>query len=605
MKIHKPNLLGVSIPYSQLIVVTVLLISGCASLEPSTDTAQATQVASEQKEESVTGNADSKKAETAQKPELPRPDEYPVKPFDKETLYLLLAAEFAGYRGQYDVAMSNYVKATQSTQDPGIAERATRLASYLKRDDAARQTARVWAQTDPDNLDAHRHAADQLMKAGRLEEAMTHMEAIKRLGGSANFDVFAYRAANLDPEGRDALLDAMTRLLEDYPGDQQLMFSRAVLLEQVGRYEEAVQVADELLAKKQDVNFIILKVNGLKQLNRADEAVDFLASAVDSMPENRRLRLVYARHLFAADRLKDAAAQYEHVLEESPDDGDILFALALISMEQQDDHATRKYLNRMIQGNRRAGEAHFYLGRLAETNGDISSAIEKYKRAGESYGYLPAQSRVAGLLLEQGQVSEARSYLESRRAEQPDRHDDLIQIEAQLLSEQGLEPQTFDVLDKAIAVEPGNTNLLYVRAMMAQKFGHLDILERDLRRIIELDPDHADALNALGYTLTDQTDRHEEALALIERAIEIRPNEAAFIDSLGWVQYKLRNYEQAAAHLRRALDMLPNDEVAAHLGEVLWVMGKKSEANEVWEKALERTPDSQILKDVIDRLRDS
>jgi Flp pilus assembly protein TadD len=128
-------------------------------------------------------------------------------------------------------------------------------------------------------------------------------------------------------------------------------------------------------------------------------------------------------------------------------------------------------------------------------------------------------------------------------------------------------------------------------------------LEADLRRVIELDPDNADALNALGYTLTDQTDRHEEALELIEKALTIKPHEASFIDSLGWVQYRLNNFEIALTHLRRAFEMFRNDEIAAHLGEVLWVVGDRTEANQVWEKGLELAPESEILKDVIQRFR--
>ena len=137
--------------------------------------------------------------------------------------------------------------------------------------------------------------------------------------------------------------------------------------------------------------------------------------------------------------------------------------------------------------------------------------------------------------------------------------------------------------------------------MTGEKFGHLDILERDLKAIISLEPNNADALNALGYSLTDQTDRHEEALELITKALNIKPNEAAFIDSMGWVLYRLENFEEAVTYLRRALELFPNDEVAAHLGEVLWALGEEIEAGEVWQKALEMAPDSEILKQVIKR----
>lgn len=531
----------------------------------------------------------------------PHPDDYPVAPFQEDTLYELLVAEVAGYRGQYDTALKKYVDAAVETRDPGVAARATRLAAYLKENDSALTTSQIWAEEDPEDIDAHRHAADQLMRAGELEGAVLHLEAVKRLGGLADFPMFAYRAANLDEQSRDGLLTVLSRMLEEFPADEQLMFSKAVLLEQNGRLAEALELTDLLLAEKKNINVIILKVNALKDLHRTEDALEFLEDAITEMEENRRLRLIYARMLFEAERLEDAMAQYKIVHEQSPSDGDILFALALISMELERDQEAKDYFEQMVRWNRRAGEAHFYLGSIAEKSNDVPAALREYKQVGTGYEFLPAQSRIAALMMEQGRLNEARTYLETQRAQHPDRFNQLIMVEAQLLSDRGHEKAVFNLMDMAIAQDPRNIDLLYYRAMAGEKFDRLEILERDLGRIIEMDPDNADALNALGYTLTDRTERHEEALALIQRALEIKPDEAAFIDSLGWVMYRLNNFDAAITHLRRALELFPNDEVAAHLGEVLWTVGDKAAASEVWEKALELAPDSEILKKVIER----
>jgi len=317
------------------------------------------------------------------------------------------------------------------------------------------------------------------------------------------------------------------------------------------------------------------------------------------LPENRRLRLIYARFLFETDDLDGSRAQYELVLKDAPSDGDVLFALALIAFEQKDDVEAERHLLEMVRWSRRVGEAHFYLGSIAERRNDLAQAIREYKQVGTGYEFLPAQSRIASIMIEQGRVQEARDYLARLRAEEPERRDQLIMVEAQLLSERSLRDEVFDLLDTSLAEDPKNIDLLYFRAMTGEKFGDLSILERDLRAIITIQPGNADALNALGYTLTDRTDRHEEALALIERALAINPSEAAFIDSLGWALYRLENFTESVAHLRKALELFPNDEVAAHLGEVLWVMGERLEANEVWRKALELAPQSEILKKII------
>ena len=570
-----------------LVLLVVLCATGCSTMPREAETVEAEVL------------ADISSEVVSEPVRRPHPDEYPVANFDKDMLYELLVAEVAGYRGQYETALEKYVAMTIESRDPGVAARATVLAAYLRRSSAALTVAQIWAEVDPDNIDAHRYAADQLMGAGDLERAILHMEEIKRLGGLADFETFAYRAKNLDDEARGILLLAMARMLEKYPDDENLLFSKAVLLEQNGDYEEALQIADTLLVGKKNINVIILKLNALKDQLRNEEAVTFLSDMLVELPENRRLRLIYARFLFETRDLDGSRLQYKLVLAKSPNDGDVLFALALIGMEQKNDEAAAEYLSEMIRWNRRVGEAHFYLGSIAERKNDVVAAVREYKQAGTGYEFLPAQSRIAAILVDQGRIREARDFLSRRRAEFPNRRPQLIMVEAQLLSERGLETEVFDTLDNSISEDPKNIELLYFRAMTGEKFNRMDILERDLRAIIDIDPTNADALNALGYTLTDRTDRHEEALALIERALTIRPEEAAFIDSMGWVLYRLQNFEKAVAHLRRALELFPNDEVAAHLGEVLWKMGEQLEANNVWNKALEMAPDSDILKRII------
>jgi tetratricopeptide (TPR) repeat protein len=379
------------------------------------------------------------------------------------------------------------------------------------------------------------------------------------------------------------------------------MFSKAVLLEQSGQLEEALQLANQLLVSKKDINVIVLKVNALKDLLRTDEALIFLESTLEELADKRRLRLIYARMLFEAERLVDAEKQYEQVHQQAPNDSDILFALALISMEQGKDESAKGYLNQMIRFNRRANEAHYYLGSIADKNDEIPQAISEYKMVGPGREYLAAQVRIAALLADQDRLDDARAHLENQRANNPERYNRLVMIEGQLLSERGHEAEFFELLETVIQKQPENVELLYFRAMTGQSLGRLDVLEQDLLRVIEIDPGNADAMNALGYTLADQTDRHDEALILIERALEIKPNEAAFIDSLGWVQYRLENYKDAVTNLRKALSLFDNDEVAAHLGEVLWVSGEQQEARNVWQKALDARPDSDILKRVIKR----
>ena len=588
---------------SLLLVIALILLGGCTSQSVKESAPKKTDASSAAVDASAEAEASAVNASIAESkvPKRPRPSDYPVAPFPKDALYQLLVAEVAGYRGEYSTALEKYVDMALKTRDAGVAQRAAMLAVYLKRYEEALTTSKIWVEQEPDSIEARRYLSEQLLRIGDMEQAIVHMEAIKNLGGLANFESFAYSAANMDDKGREVLLEAMSRMLAEYPGDEQLMFSKAVLLEQSGQLEEALQLANQLLVSKKDINVIVLKVNALKDLLRTDEALVFLESTLEELADTRRLRLIYARMLFEAERLVDAEKQYEQVHRQAPNDSDILFALALISMEQGKDESAKGYLNQMIRFNRRANEAHYYLGSIADKNDKIPQAISEYKMVGPGREYLAAQVRIAALLADQDRLDDARAHLENQRANNPERYNRLVMIEGQLLSERGHEAEFFELLETVIQKQPENVELLYFRAMTGQSLGRLDVLEQDLLRVIEIDPGNADAMNALGYTLADQTDRHDEALILIERALEIKPNEAAFIDSLGWVQYRLENYKDAVTNLRKALSLFDNDEVAAHLGEVLWVSGEQQEARNVWQKALDARPDSDILKRVIKR----
>jgi tetratricopeptide (TPR) repeat protein len=578
-----------SLGRTPLLVLGLLLLGGCAS--------------NAQIEPAIVEANPPGEIQTPIEAGKPKPADYPVAPFQEDSLYQLLVAEVAGYRQDYETALKKYMEMAEQTRDAGVAARATRLANYLKRHALTLKAAQIWAEVEPDNIDAHRHTADQLMRSGDLEGAVHHMEAIMNLGGLANFDVFAYRAANLDAASRDSLLAAMTGLSARHPDNTQLKFARAVLLEQKGEFEAALALADEMLEADSVTNVIILKVNALKGLHRSEDAISFLKDIIgESSGNTRRLRLMYARFLFEGQRLDDARIEYEIVLKETPRDGDVLFALALVAMEQKRDAEAKDYFQQMIRWNRRVGEAHFYLGSIAEKNKQTPEALKAYQQVSQGYEFLPAQARIARLMLEQGSLEEMQHYFSNVRARKPQLANQMVMIEVQALSQRALKSAVFSLLDSYIDSHPENIEMLYFRGMTGQRFDRVDILERDLREVIRLDPNNSEALNALGYTLTDQLDRHEEALDLISRAIKIKPNEPAYIDSMGWVQFRLNNLDEAILHLRRALALFTNDEVAAHLGEALWSAGEKIEANKIWLKALDLAPDSKILKEVIERL---
>lgn len=525
--------------------------------------------------------------------------------FSSDTLYALLVAELAGQRNRFDIALGNYVQQANATQDAGVAERGFRIAEYLGAEQAALDTAMIWASNAPDNLDAQRAAAVQLARAGRYEQSMEFMEKVLRGQGDTHFDFLALSAAETDPDTRTGLLKSFDQLLAKHPDNPQLKFGKAVLLQQDGRPEEALALLEAQSASEQEVPSILLQARLLQILERGKEALPLLEKSLRRHPEDKRLRLTYARLLVEQDRLDEAMSEFATLVQQHPGDDDLRFSMALVCLEAQAWREAIVYLEDLIARGSHRDAAHFNLGRAYRELNRPEQALSAFAKVGPGNEYLPAKLMQAELLFVLDRNDEASRLLAGARDEQPDYAIQLYLIEIEALSGQQRIDAAWQLTEQALQQFPEDLNLLYTRAMLAEKRGDLAQLEQDLRFVIEREPDNAMAINALGYTLADRTDRYEEALALIEQAYRLSPDDAAILDSLGWVNYRLGNLEEAETHLRNALERFADHEVAAHLGEVLWVSGEKREARTIWAEALKQQPDSQILRETIKRLTGS
>jgi Tfp pilus assembly protein PilF len=545
--------------------------------------------------------------DTAQKDTPPAPEAKPqvYGSFTQETLVSLLSAELAGQRNRFDIALDNYVTQAIKTQDPGVSERAYRIAEYMGADQSALETALIWAKNDSKNLEAQRAAAIQLARSGRYDDSMAYMEKVLQGQGDTHFDFLALSAAETDSDTRNGLLKSFDRLLGKYPNNGQLIFGKALLLQQNGDSEQSLKLLEDNPPKEGEVAPILLRTRLLQSMGRGKEALPILEKSIKKYPEDKRLRLTYARMLVEQNRMNDAKTQFSSLLQQYPEDDDLRFSLALVCLEAKAWDEAAGYLEELIARGAHVDSAHLNLGRIHEERDDPQSALDEYAQVGPSTDFLTAQLRQSDILISNGNAAEASKRLAEARDAQPEYAIQLYLIEAETLTSNDHADRGWQVLSQALKQYPDDINLLYTRAMLAEKRNDLAQMEKDLRAIIKREPENAMALNALGYTLSDRTTRYAEARALIEKAHSINPDDPAVLDSLGWVNYRMGNLDEAERLLRKALERFPDHEVAAHLGEVLWAKGQQSEARKVWAKALEQQPDSPILRSTLRRLTGS
>lgn len=525
--------------------------------------------------------------------------------FSEETVFSLLSAELAGQRNRFDIALDNYVTQAVNTQDPGISERAFRIAEYLGADQAALDTALIWAKNAPDDLEAQRAAAIQLARAGRYDDSMVYMEKALQGKGDTHFDFLALSAADTDQDTRDGLMKSFDRLLQKHPSNGQLVFGKALLLQQDDEPQAALKLLEQNPPEEGEIAPLLLRARLLQSLNRGKEALPLLQKSIKKYPDDKRLRLTYARMLVEQDRMEDAKVEFASLVQQYPDDDELRYSLALVCLEAKAWEEAKGYLEELIARESHVDSAHLNLGRIAEERDDPQGALIEYAQVGPGNDYLPAQLRQADILMNNGRTDEAEKRLAAARDAEPDYAIQLYLIQAETLSANNQGERAWKILAQALLQYPDDLNLLYTRAMQAEKRNDLAQMEKDLRLIIKRDPDNAMALNALGYTLSDRTTRYAEAKVLIEQAHQLNPEDPAVLDSLGWVNYRLGNLDEAERLLRQALERFPDQEVAAHLGEVLWAKGNQREARQIWAKFLKEQPDSPILRSTIKRLTGS
>lgn len=536
------------------------------------------------------------KTASAEPPQEEAPAPEPVyAPFSTRTLESLITAELAAYRQRPDITLKHYVAEAEATHDLAVISRATTVAQVLNSPESL-PLSKLWTETAPEAADAWYLLCLNSLRQLRFDLAIPALDQLIRLQPEADLEQLFLAAIPATQEARDTLYGQLDTLASRHPNNANLRFAQALLMAQSGKLTEALlhaQQAHQLRPGAPQASLLTARL--LTESGKVRDAAALLGNAVRQNPNSQNLRLNYARALIRAGDPKTAQQEFQTLVIAFPNNDALRLSLALVAYDNHSDNVAQRELEQLRNNETLRNDALYYLGLLAKRQNRPVDALTAFESILPSNQYLPAQAEISRLLFAEHRLAEARQRLAQARAQLPDLATPLLQLEAELLNEQGLTDDSMALLNAALAQHPNDPDLLLSRAMTAEKRNDLESFEADIRHVLRVDPDNSSALNALGYTLADRTERYSEAETYIRRAHEMRPDDPAIMDSLGWVKFKLGDRDGALADLRRAYGLFPNDEVAAHLGEVLWSIGNKDEARRIWTEALRQHPDSKHI----------
>ncbi len=513
------------------------------------------------------------------------------------TVFQALLGEFALQRGDTALGSDAWSDLAVRTRDPKVLARATEVAGFAKQYDRALELTKLWLEIEPDSIKARQTQSTLLVLANRIDDLAPQLAALlekdKAALPSNLMHLNRMLARHTDKQAVQKLIDRLARPYENTP---EAHFAMAQAATNAGDNLRALAETERALALRPDWEAAALARAQLQASRSNTTAIDSLKDFVERNPTARDARLTLARLLISERRYDESRQQFERLVVDHPDNPEIIYPVAMLALQQGDTKTGRSQLERLLNTDfADKSTIHFFLGQLDQEQKHTAAALEHYRQVTTGEQFIPARSRAAQILTQQGKLDEARQLLREARGNNSAERTQLILAESQLLREAGHHNDAYIVLEIALTHQPDNTELLYEAALTAERIGKPELLESHLRRLLELKPDHAHALNALGYSLADRNLRLDEARELISRALSQSPDDAFIIDSMGWVLYRQGKLDEALQTLERAYSLKADPEIAAHLGEVLWQLGRRDEARRILRDAAKKHPENEVL----------
>ena len=568
-------------------VVTLVLLSGCSYFS----------LKSEALEESVGSN---KSAEVKEK----IPSKELNKSIEPDVLYILLTAELAGQRGQYDIALEGYLLAAKKTKDPRFSERAVMIAMYIKDNSRTNEALSLWLTQDPKNQSARKIATLMALRSGDKALALTHLNALLDFDQATFEGVLLEITTVLEKEEKQALVsDALDAMLIQHPNLAEIYFIQSLLAIQNKDRDLAEAKIKQALKYRPDWDKALLcQAQIAIYAGDSSEASALLKKALVKYPNNLKMSKMLAQVFIKDEHYKEALDLYHKMISNNPSDVESQFAEGLIYLQLNQEDEAEGVFKKLEGQDEWKYQADFYLGKIKEKQGSYKKALEFYDKVSDGAFVFDASLSAISLLQRDKQVNEANARLSALQSKFPKQIVRLTLIQAELFSQQKNYEKSFEILSKALAENSNQKEYLYARALIAEHLGKLDVVEGDLNKILAIEPDNVETLNALGYSLLNNPSRYVDAEKFLKKALSLSPNEAVIIDSYGWLQFKLGNFSGALNYLQQAYDKQKEPEIAAHLAEVMWVSGKRDEAEKLVSRLIRENPADEYLKDVEKRI---
>lgn len=536
----------------------------------------------------------------------------PLISLSEDLMLKYLSAELAFQRGQGFGAHLAMMELARASGDPRLARRATEMAVAANSANEALKSAKLWRELAPRSDESFQVLLSLQISNNRLEDAK---QALAQQLAASTPDqlpgVIATVQRNLARMSDKSKATKLLReLLEPYRESVDARLAIAQFSMVSGDRAGALREARDALLKfpKSEVTALVLA----QIVEDKAEALKVLSQFLQKNPKAREVRLAHARMLYEQSKVAEAKKEFKTLIEQKKDDQTALFALGLLSVQVNDLAEAEKYLSAYINTlggqpdkERDATQALMVLAQIAEDRKDLAGAL-KWLDMAETLtfqGSVTAVIKRAQLQAKNGKLDAGRQLLAAADAGNDEDRVRLIIGDAQLLRDADRLPEAIKVLEDALESLPDNIDLLYEYAMLVEKNREFDAMEKALRKMIQLAPDNQHAYNALGYSFAERNIRLQEAYDLIKKALKLAPDDAFIMDSMGWVEFRLGRLEKAEETLRRAYEMRPDPEIAVHLGEVLWLLGREDEAKKLWRFANGKDPKNESLKGTLSRLQ--